>query len=277
MAMELPKVDPDKDPHLLDEFKDDLLEMLNVTLLIQFLEDSNVLTEYDVKALRRLEQNRRAATAEFLSILKTKWHGALTLFIAALGTENNHTGHKRLYKMLKPRLKPSKERGKEHTEEVDNPRDAVSQHQVVPPVDQLTSTAERSSLVMTTSLSEFAGTDSGLVSGRIVRSGTLSSFSSSTISTRSRCSSPIEALMQQHLNILTKIDKKVSALAQSASSSFLSGLVNTEEHVITHQRSASCDSKPMENLVSHKKNSLDYHIFGKQMTRDDPPRMVSCS
>ena len=87
---------PKPDLDLLDDFRDELLEMLNMTYLIQFLEDSDLLTERDVKSLRKLEHNRRDAAEQFLLILNTKWHGALSVFIDALGREKKHAGHKRL-------------------------------------------------------------------------------------------------------------------------------------------------------------------------------------
>lgn len=271
---------PNETLDLLDVFEDDILENLDVTCLMQFLEDSNLLTEDEMKSLRKLEQNRRDAAAEFLLILKTKGHGTLSLFIAALGTEKEHTGHKQLYEMLKPTLKPNKE-------EIVSPKDALSQHQVVRPVEQLTKTADQSSMVLATSLS--VGTES-LVSGKL-QNGTLSSFSSGAIWIRSRCP-PTETLMQHQnkINILTNkvdnidnkvddidnkvddIDKKVTALVQSASLSLIS---NTNERVIVHRRSASCDySSPVENLIFRKKNSGDHYIPWKQVTRDDPPKLV---
>lgn len=257
------------DPELLDEHKDDLLEMLNMAYLVQFLEDINLLTENDVKSLHELEHDRRAAAERFLSILKAKWHAALSgPFIGALGMEKKHAGHKRLYEILKPKLKPS------HEEEM-TPKDAVSQHQVSQPVKHLINpekNTDRSSLVLPTSINETAGTDSDV--GDLV-SGKLGVSSSTIITPRRRGSSPLEALMYHQIGILTEIGKNVRVLAHSASSPYIPDTFNIIEDVTIHQRSVSCDNKPVKNLVSHKKNSGDLPIIRQQVTKDDSPKIVS--
>ena len=182
--------------------------------------------------------------------------------------------------MLKPR-------------EIKNPKDAISEHQLIAPVEQLTGrTADRSSLVLSsTSLSEIVGAEDGLVSGKL-QSSTVSSFSSSThsISTRSR-SSPVDFLMHQQqiqqmdmLYRIENLEKHVAFLTLSQSSSpSASGVLSTDERVTAHghhdhRRSVSFGGAPTENLVSRKKkNSLDHHITRKQVTRDGSLKMVSCS
>lgn len=228
MAME------QRDLELLKKIEDDILETLNVIYLIPYLRagKNKLLTEDEVKYLTATANSsanpafRKTAAKEFLTILKTKGRGALSIFVNSLRLEEQHRGHKSLYEMFK------------QEEEIENPKDAVSQHQLLQPVEQteLSNTEQkiimdRSSLVLPTSSSTSSFNDHQLEGGRksTLTSPSQKSGSLGSSSRVSGTSSPINLIMQHLIEIDANV-KGMKDVIKSTSSSSMHGSSSSSVH-----------------------------------------------